>query len=52
MAWVDGTLSVKGTAEIRHLETDRSSSLRIALVIAGTPYPLQVRRYRRDGPAR
>ena len=43
--WVDGKLSVKGTAEIRHLETKRSSSLRIALVIAGRPYPLTVRRY-------
>jgi CDP-glycerol glycerophosphotransferase len=44
VAWVDGELSVKGTAEIRHLPTDSSSSLRIALVIAGRPYPLQVRR--------
>jgi CDP-glycerol glycerophosphotransferase len=45
VAWVDGKLSVKGTAEIRHLETKRSSSLRIALVVAGRPYPLKVRRY-------
>ncbi|MEV5961725.1 glycosyltransferase [Kribbella sp. NPDC051952] len=45
VAWVDGKLSVKGTAEIRHLETKRSSSLRIALVIAGRSYPLRVRRY-------
>ena len=45
VVWVDGKLSVKGTAEIRHLETKRSSSLRIALVIAGRPYPLRVRRY-------
>ncbi|WP_405070647.1 glycosyltransferase [Kribbella sp. NBC_01510] len=45
VAWVDGALSVKGTAEIRHLETGRSSSLRIALVIEDTPHPLQVRRY-------
>ncbi len=43
--WVDGKLSVKGTAEILHLETPRSSSLRIALVVAGMPYPLEVRRY-------
>ncbi len=45
VTWVDGKLSVKGTAEIRHLETKRASSLRIALVIAGRPYPLKVRRY-------
>jgi CDP-glycerol glycerophosphotransferase len=45
VAWVDGKLSVKGTAEIRHLATQRSSSLRIALVIAGRSYPLRVRRY-------
>jgi len=44
VTWIDGKLSIKGTAEIRHLETKRSSSLRIALVIAGRPYPLQVRR--------
>ena len=45
VTWVDGALSVKGTAEIRHLETERSSSLRISLVIEDTPHPLQVRRY-------
>jgi len=45
VAWVDGKLSVKGTAEIKHLETLRSSSLRIALVVAGRPFPLQVRRF-------
>ncbi|WP_433164873.1 glycosyltransferase family 2 protein [Kribbella sp. CA-247076] len=44
VTWVDGSLSVKGTAEIRHLQ-QRSSSLRIALVIAGKHYPLPVRRY-------
>ena len=43
--WIDGSLSIKGTAEIRHLETDQSSSLRIALVIAGVRHPLAVRRY-------
>jgi len=43
--WIDGELSIKGTAEIRHLDTDRSSSLRIDLVIAGQPYQLPVRRY-------
>ncbi|TWD81067.1 CDP-glycerol glycerophosphotransferase [Kribbella amoyensis] len=41
----DGTLSVKGTAEIRHLETKTSSSLRIALVIGGVETPLAVRRF-------
>jgi CDP-glycerol glycerophosphotransferase len=45
VAWVDGALSVKGTAEIRHLETERSSSLQISFVIGDTPHPLQVRRY-------
>ncbi|GAB2629941.1 glycosyltransferase family 2 protein [Kribbella swartbergensis] len=45
VAWVDGSLSIKGTAEIRHLETDRSSSLRISLVVEGAAHPLQVRRY-------
>ncbi|QNE20288.1 hypothetical protein F1D05_23225 [Kribbella qitaiheensis] len=45
VAWQDGELSVKGTAEIRHLETKTSSSLRIALVIAGAETPLAVRRY-------
>ncbi|MFC9687485.1 glycosyltransferase family 2 protein [Kribbella sp. NPDC056951] len=43
--WVDGKLSVKGTAEIKHLAICESSSLRIDLVIAGLPYPLHVRRY-------
>ncbi|MDX6252483.1 MAG: CDP-glycerol glycerophosphotransferase [Kribbellaceae bacterium] len=45
VAWLNGELSVKGTAEIRHLETKTSSSLRIALVIAGAETPLAVRRY-------
>ena len=45
VAWVDGSLSVKGTAEIRHLETERSSSLQLSLVIEDTSHPLQVRRY-------
>ena len=45
VAWVDGALSVKGTAEIRHLETERSSSLQISLVIEDAPHPLPVRRY-------
>ena len=45
VAWVDGALSVKGTAEIRHLETERSSSLQISLVIEDAPHPLLVRRY-------
>ncbi|MFF0266585.1 glycosyltransferase family 2 protein [Kribbella sp. NPDC004536] len=45
VGWVDGKLSVKGTAEIRHLETDRTSALRIALAVGTTTYPLEVRRY-------
>ncbi len=46
VAWHgDGSLSVKGTAEIRHLETKTSSSLRIALVVGGAETPLAVRRY-------
>ncbi|RZU13712.1 CDP-glycerol glycerophosphotransferase [Kribbella rubisoli] len=45
VVWVDGKLSVKGTAEIRHLETDRSSKLQIALVVDDTSHPLEVRRY-------
>jgi hypothetical protein len=45
LAWRDGGLSIKGTAEIRHLATDASSALRIALVIDGTETPLAVRRY-------
>jgi CDP-glycerol glycerophosphotransferase len=45
VAWQGSELSVKGTAEIRHLETKTSSSLRIALVIAGAETPLAVRRY-------
>jgi len=51
VAWVDGELSVKGTAEIRHLPVERSSSLRITLVIGGRPYPLKVRRYTVEGPS-
>jgi CDP-glycerol glycerophosphotransferase len=38
-------LSVKGSAEIRHLETRASSSLRISLVVAGVETPLAVRRF-------
>ncbi|MGW6278981.1 glycosyltransferase family 2 protein [Kribbella sp. NPDC055071] len=45
VTWVDGELSITGTAEIRHLETSPSSRLGISLVIAGTSYPLSVRRY-------
>jgi CDP-glycerol glycerophosphotransferase len=45
VSWHNGELSVKGTAEIRHLETKTSSSLRIALVVAGSEIPLAVRRY-------
>jgi CDP-glycerol glycerophosphotransferase len=46
VAWLeDGSLSVRGTAEIRHLETKASSSLRIALVVAGVETDLAVRRF-------
>jgi len=45
VAWQDGELSVKGTAEIRHLETKTSSSLRISLVVAGAETALPVRRF-------
>ncbi|MEU4193024.1 glycosyltransferase [Kribbella sp. NPDC026611] len=44
VTWIDGELSIRGTAEIRHLQT-RPSHLRIALVIAGRRYPLRVRRH-------
>ncbi|MEV0287103.1 MULTISPECIES: glycosyltransferase [unclassified Kribbella] len=44
VTWVDGNLSIKGTAAIRHLTDRGSSSLRIALVIADRHYPLRVRR--------
>ncbi|TDO35759.1 CDP-glycerol glycerophosphotransferase [Kribbella sp. VKM Ac-2527] len=46
VTWLEGgTLSVKGTAEIRHLETKTSSSLRIAIVIGGVETQLAVRRF-------
>jgi CDP-glycerol glycerophosphotransferase len=45
VGWVDGKLSVNGTAEIRHLETGSSSTLEIALLVGKTAYPLDVRRY-------
>ncbi|GAA2820516.1 glycosyltransferase [Kribbella solani] len=45
VAWVDGGLSVKGTAEIRHLATKRSSNVEIALEVGDLSYPLPVRRY-------
>ena len=45
VSWIDGKLSVKGTAEIRHLETLRTSTLEIALAVGKTTYPLDVRRY-------
>jgi CDP-glycerol glycerophosphotransferase len=44
VSWIDGELSVRGTAEIRHLPSS-SSKLRIALVIAGRRYRLPVRRF-------
>jgi len=45
VAWRDGGLAVKGTAEIRHLATDASATLRIALVVSGVETQLAVRRY-------
>nr|WP_238350681.1 glycosyltransferase family 2 protein [Kribbella shirazensis] len=45
VVWVDGKLSVKGTAEIRHLETGRTSALEVALAVGKETYPLEVRRY-------
>ncbi len=43
VTWIDGELSVRGTAEIRHLQS-KPSNLRIDLVIAGKNYRLPVRR--------
>ncbi|TDW70840.1 glycosyltransferase family 2 protein [Kribbella pratensis] len=43
VSWIDGELSVRGTAEIRHLQS-KPSSLRVGLVIAGRNYRLPVRR--------
>ncbi|GAA1112862.1 hypothetical protein GCM10009630_07470 [Kribbella jejuensis] len=45
VGWIDGKLSIKGTAEIRHVETDRTSTLEIALLVGETSHPLPVRRY-------
>ncbi|MEV6266383.1 glycosyltransferase family 2 protein [Kribbella sp. NPDC051936] len=44
VTWIDGDLSIRGTAEIRHLQS-KPSSLRIDLVIAGRRHRLPVRRY-------
>ena len=44
VTWIDGDLSIRGTAEIRHLQS-KPSSLRIDLVIAGRSHRLPVRRY-------
>jgi hypothetical protein len=45
VTWIDGSLSVRGTAEISHLASDPGSSLRVSLVAAGRSYPLRVRRF-------
>jgi hypothetical protein len=42
--WIDGALSVRGTAEIRHLQS-KPSTLRISLVIGGRHHPLRVHRF-------
>ncbi|MFG1906542.1 glycosyltransferase family 2 protein [Kribbella sp. NPDC048928] len=44
VSWIDGDLSIRGTAELRHLQSE-PSSLRIGLVIAGRNHRLPVRRY-------
>ncbi|WP_329005144.1 glycosyltransferase [Kribbella sp. NBC_00709] len=44
VTWIDGDLSIRGTAEIRHLQS-KPSTLRIGLVIAGRHYRLPVRRF-------
>jgi hypothetical protein len=45
VCWDDGVLSVKGSAEIRHLETRAGSKLKVSLVIGGRETPLAVRRF-------
>ncbi|HEY3561121.1 MAG TPA: glycosyltransferase [Kribbella sp.] len=44
VSWIDGELSVRGTAELRHLQS-KPSTLTIGLVIAGRNHRLPVRRY-------
>ncbi|MFI5692052.1 glycosyltransferase family 2 protein [Kribbella sp. NPDC051586] len=44
VTWLDDELSVRGTAEIRHLQSNQST-LRIGLVIAGRHHRLPVRRF-------
>jgi CDP-glycerol glycerophosphotransferase len=44
VTWIDGELVVRGTAELRHLQS-KPSSLRIGLVIAGKNHRLPVRRH-------
>jgi CDP-glycerol glycerophosphotransferase len=44
VSWIDGELSIRGTAELRHLQSE-PSSLRIGLVVAGRNHRLPVRRY-------
>jgi CDP-glycerol glycerophosphotransferase len=43
--WYGTTLSVRGTAQIRHLATNRRSRLRIRLVGEGVDIPCEVRRF-------
>lgn len=45
IAWDDSDLIVRGTAEIRHLPTGATSSLRVSLVFAGRKTPLRVERF-------
>ncbi|MFF0266588.1 glycosyltransferase family 2 protein [Kribbella sp. NPDC004536] len=44
VTWIDGELSVRGTAELRHLQ-DKPSNLRIGLMVAGWNHRLPLRRY-------
>ncbi|MGZ0149277.1 glycosyltransferase family 2 protein [Kribbella sp. WER1] len=44
VAWVDGELAVRGTAELRHLQA-KPSSLRIGLMVGGRNHRLPVRRF-------
>ncbi|GAA2820547.1 glycosyltransferase family 2 protein [Kribbella solani] len=44
VTWIDGELAIRGTAEIRHLQS-KQSALRIGLVIAGRNHRLPVRRF-------
>ncbi|MEU8226319.1 glycosyltransferase family 2 protein [Kribbella sp. NPDC048915] len=44
VTWIDGDLSIRGTAEIRHLQS-KPSRLRVSLVVDGKHHRLPVRRF-------